>query len=294
MITLLVNPAAGAGRGAARANAVERALGAYGPLRRVETSRAGDERRLALEACRNGTRTLAVVGGDGAVHHAVRGLLDGGAPIPLAIFAAGSGNDFVKTLGTPSHDAEAMAALVGRGHQRRIDVGYIDELPFVNAAGFGFDVEVLRRMQGPSLLSGTGQYVTTALRALFGYRGFRCALADGSSAERANTHRRLLTVIANGRCFGGAFQIAPTARLDDGLLDIVDIADVAPLARAPLFWRAMRGTHLGAPRVSHVRGLRFTLEFDEPPMFEMDGELCQATSRVVSVRVQRAALPVTC
>ncbi len=294
VITLLVNPASGDGRGAALANEVERALGAYGTVRRVETSRRGDERRLAREACTNGTRTLAVVGGDGSVHHAAHGVLEGGAALPLAIFAAGSGNDFVKSLGTPSHDVGAMAALVGRGQSRRIDVGYIDDRPFVNAAGFGFDVEVLERMQGPSLFRGTAHYVTTALRALCGYRGFRCALADGTSAERANTHRRLLTVIANGRCFGGAFQIAPTAVLDDGLLDIVDIADVSPWARAPLFWRATRGTHLGTPLVSHVRGLRFTLEFDEPPRFEMDGELTHATARVVAVRIQRGALSVIC
>ena len=290
MITLLVNPAAGQGRAASRANEVERALGVYGAVRRVETVHAGDERRLAREAAESGARVLAVVGGDGSVHHAAHGLLDARSDCALAVFSAGTGNDFVKSIGTPSHDVAAMAARIGRGATRLIDVGYIDDVPFLNAAGFGFDVEVLRRMQQPSILRGTAAYVVTALRALLGYRGFRAALAPGTTAERTITQRRLMTVVANGRWFGGAFHIAPDAALDDGVLDIIDIGDVSPLRRLPLFARATRGTHVHARAVHVHRGAAFTLEFDAPPAFEADGELCQAVGTVVSVRVKPLAL----
>jgi diacylglycerol kinase (ATP) len=292
VITLLVNPAAGQGRAAQRANAVERALGAYGTVRRVETAQRGDERRLAREAAALGCRILAVVGGDGSIHHAAHGLLDSRADTALAIFSAGTGNDFVKSLGTPAHDIGAMAARVGRGQTRQLDVGYIDDVPFVNAAGFGFDVEVLRRMQAPSMLRGTAAYVLTALRALFGYPGFRAALATGTTAERTITQRRLMTVVANGRWFGGAFQIAPDATLDDGALDLIDIGDVSALGRLPLFAGATRGTHVRSRHVAVQRGTAFTLEFDAPPAFEADGELCQAIGPVVSVRVKRGALHV--
>lgn len=290
MITLLVNPAAGQGRAASRANEVERALGVYGAVRRVETVRSGDERRLARDAAESGSRVLAVVGGDGSVHHAAHGLLDARSDSALAVFSAGTGNDFVKSIGTPSHDVAAMAARIGRGATRLIDVGYIDDVPFLNAAGFGFDVEVLRRMQQPSILRGTAAYVVTALRALLGYRGFRAALAPGTTAERTITQRRLMTVVANGRWFGGAFHIAPDAALDDGILDIIDIGDVSPLRRLPLFARATRGTHVHARAVRVHRGAAFTLEFDAPPAFEADGELCQAVGPVVSVRIRSQAL----
>ncbi len=294
VITLLVNPAAGQGRAALRANAVERALGVYAPVRRVETARAGDERRLAREAAESGARVLAVVGGDGSVHHAAHGLLDaradGRPEVALAVFAAGTGNDFVKSIGTPAHDVDAMAARVGRGATQLVDVGYIDTVPFLNAAGFGFDVEVLRRMQAPSMFRGTAQYVMTALGALLGYRGFRAALAAGTTAERALMHRRLMTVVANGRWFGGAFQIAPEASLSDGALDIVDFGDVSALGRLPLFAGATRGTHVRSRHVAVQRGAAFTLEFEQPPAFEADGELCQADGPVVSIRLKPNAL----
>jgi len=104
--------------------------------------------------------------------------------------------------------------------------------------------------------------------------------------------RKLMMVFANGRRFGGAFQIAPHARLDDGALDCVTIHDVAPWARVPLFARAIRGTHLSSPHVSCHRDRHFQLWFETPPMFETDGELQQAATCDVSVSVRAGALTV--
>lgn len=292
-IVLLVNPVAGRGRAARAAQAVHKALTAAGLRVELHETRArGDEARIARDASIAGARALAVVGGDGAISHAVRGLLHGegcgGARVPLAIFAAGTGNDLAKSLAVPAHHVERMAAHVATGAIRHIDVGFVNDVPFVNAAGFGFDVEVLERMRTPGLLRGTAAYVSTALGALFGYRGFRVSTASDS----AFMSRKLMIVFANGRCFGGAFRIAPQARLDDGALDCVTIHDLAPWARVPLFARAIRGTHLSSPHVAFHRDGHFLLRFDSPPMFETDGELQQAASCELSVRVRAGALTV--
>jgi diacylglycerol kinase (ATP) len=282
-ITLLVNPAAGRGQGAVVGDRAERALAQHGPVVRVNTQRGGDERTLAREAAAAGTPVLVVVGGDGSVHHAARGLLDAATDTALAIISAGTGNDFVKSLDSPAHDVEAMAARVITGTARRVDVGFIDEVPFLNAAGFGFDVEVLQRMLRPMRLRGTAAYVSTALGALLGYTGFSAALgARGETVPR----RHLMTVFANGRCFGGAFRIAPGASLDDGALDVVDIGNVPPWRRPSLFLRAVRGTHVSQKAVLYARGASFEMRFDAPPHFEADGELYQATHDIVRVRVQ--------
>jgi len=292
-IVLLVNLAAGRGRAARVARAVAEALQKTGlRVERHETRARGDEARIAAEASAHGALALAVVGGDGAISHAVRGLLDGesrgGARVPLAIFAAGTGNDFAKSLAVPVHHVERMAAHVAAGATQKVDVGFVNDVPFVNAAGFGFDVEVLERMRTPGLLRGTAAYVSTALGALFGYRGFRANRVSDS----AMMSRKLMMVFANGRRFGGAFQIAPHARLDDGALDCVTIHDVARWARVPLFARAIRGTHLSSPHVSCLRDRYFQLRFETPPMFETDGELQQAATCDVSVSVRAGALTV--
>lgn len=295
-IYLLVNPAAGGGRARAQLDRACAALRALGPVEVVASERPHDEARLAILASRANARALVVLGGDGAVSHSARGLIAEQSATPLAVFAAGTGNDFVKSLGTPSHDYEAMAALIAAGHTRALDAGLVDDVPFVNAAGFGFDVAVLQRMRETSQrawLRGTARYVTTALRQLFTYGGFTAAVvsaAAGHTAATPETARWMTLVFANGAWFGGAFHIAPDADVANGTLDCIGIRDVAPLARAQLFARAMRGRHVSHPAVHAARGGAFTLTFDAPPHFETDGEMHQAASPRVTVRCVPQAL----
>ncbi len=297
-VFLLVNPVAGGGRARGVLDRACAALRALGPLEVVASEGPRDESRVATMASRAGARVLVVLGGDGAVSHAARGLITERSSTPLAVFAAGTGNDFAKSLGTPSHDYEAMAALIAAGCTRTVDAGFVDDVPFVNAAGFGFDVAVLQRMREAGArpwLRGTAQYVTTALRELFRYRGFE-ATVTGCDAERAvatEARRRwLMLVFANGAWFGGAFHIAPDADVANGTLECIGIRDVAPLARVPLFARALAGRHVTHPTVRADRGVAFTLAFDAPPHFEADGELHQAASASVRVRCEPGALRV--
>ncbi|MBL0939204.1 MAG: YegS/Rv2252/BmrU family lipid kinase [Gemmatimonadaceae bacterium] len=286
MIALLVNPAARAGRAATRADAMEAALRMYGPVTRYTTRARGDEATQVQRAISDGASGLVVVGGDGAVHHVVKAMLAESSPIPLAVCAAGTGNDFVKSLGTPSHDAHALAAMVNRGTTRRVDIGVIDGVPFCNAAGLGFDVEVLNRMQRPSRLRGTAAYVLTALRALTGYRGIDLALEGHSSA------RYLMMVFANGQAFGGAFRIAPDAALDDGLIDCIQIGALAVWQRPFVLGAAAFGRHLNHSSVTATRAAHFTMDFPSPPAFEADGELYHAQSQHIEVTSESSALEV--
>jgi diacylglycerol kinase family enzyme len=100
----------------------------------------------------------------------------------------------------------------------------------------------------------------------------------------------MMLVLSNGAHFGGAFRIAPRARVDDGLLDFVEIGDVRGLARLPLFLRAMRGTHVDHPRVRIRRGVEFELSFVAPPACDLDGELVRLPSRDVVIRSAPGAL----
>ncbi len=303
-IVLLVNPAAGRGRAARVARAAATALRSAGLRVDVRESRErGDETHIARDASEASARVLAVVGGDGAVSHAARGLLDGeargGARVPLAIFAAGTGNDFAKSLRLPVHDVQAMAQHIASGVTREVDVGYVDDVPFVNAAGFGFDVEVLQRMRTPGLLRGTAAYVSTALSALLSYGGFRAQcnavpIDAVTDAVPDADDRYLMIVLANGRYFGGAFHIAPDAQIADGALDVIAVRHVPPFARLALFTRAIRGQHLTSPAVSSRRDRAFQLRFASPPHFETDGELQTARTREIAVRVAPNALRMIC
>ena len=309
MIAVVVNPAAGNGRARNIASDVMRALQHREDIVEFTTRTRGDEAQQTSLAIERGARCVVVVGGDGSVHHAVRALTSATRRVPLAIVAAGTGNDFVKSLGTPAHDIHAMVQCITRAQTRPIDVGLIDGTPFVNAAGLGFDVAVLERMQQKQTqgrqqwLGGTAAYVVTALGALLGYRGFDASLrttlasshdAPGAPAwqERIGHHAHLMTVFANGQCFGGAFRIAPEARLDDGLLDVVDIGALTPWQRPAVFLRAVRGTHLSHAAVRSHFGAAFTLHCEAPPLYEADGELYRASAATGTISVRPAALDI--
>jgi diacylglycerol kinase family enzyme len=113
----------------------------------------------------------------------------------------------------------------------------------------------------------------------------------GVSGEERRAHLLMLT-ISNGRFFGGGFPIAPDAAIDDGLLHACWIGDAPPLTRLRLFNLAERGRHVSSDRVEVLPESGFRLLFQEPPRFEMDGDVRRARDRTVDVRVLPAALRV--
>jgi diacylglycerol kinase (ATP) len=297
-IRLLVNPAAGRGRAVRRLDAARRALETVGPVDVVQTRAAGDEARLATEAARDGVRALVVLGGDGTVSRVAGALVGMCADTPLAVLSAGTGNDFVKSLATPAGDYAAMASLIAAGHTRRVDVGMAGDRPFVNAAGFGFDVAVLERTTRSRWLRGDALYVVSALAELFSFRGIRAHIRAHLGApppvdpasEAPSTH--LLIVVANGQWFGSTFRIAPAAQLDDGRLDLVVIRDASAWRRARLFAAAPSGGHVHAAEVDARLATALSLQFAQPEACEADGELFRLPTDACEVRLLPGALRV--
>ncbi len=291
-IRVIWNPASGRGRGARMIDAMRAAFAAEGITDLRQTECAGDEARLVREAIADGVGTMVVAGGDGTWSKCATALARAGSPARMAFVAAGTGNDFAKNLRAPARDPAAMARLVARGGtERRVDLGRVDDHWFLNVAGFGFDVAVLRRSERMPLVRGPARYVMAAFAELLGYPGLDARVAGmpgGGDAWR----RELLLAFSNGKEFGGTFRIAPAARVDDGALDAVLVGDGSRLGRIPLLGRAARGTHGRHPNVRIAAGARFTVEFREAPWCELDGELQRCAAPTVEVASVPGALRV--
>ena len=214
-------------------------------------------------------------------------LCETGSRCRLAMAAAGTGNDLARNVGAPATDIDATAALIWNGSTRAVDAIAVDDGWCLNVLGAGFDAAVLAAAEGPSLLTGSPLYVTTALREMFGYTGLDVRIDSVDTGSAAP--RRLLVTIANGARFGGAFIIAPGAKMDDGILELTAIDDAGPIARMKLFARVVRGAHGGRPGVVQRSGPRFTLRFTEPPVLDVDGEFRRAKSATVVAEVRPSA-----
>lgn len=259
----------------------------------ARTAGPSDAAQLAERAVREGLNRILVAGGDGTVHEAVNGIMRareavaGGSTTPLLVpVPLGTGNDWARSLGMPT-DAEAFAECVTHGAAVAWhDVGrmHFDATPeapcwFVNVAGAGFDAHVIEGM--PARVPSRLAYLAHALRRLAAYRSptFGLEFDDG----QANSGRHLLVFVAIGQYCGHRMHVAPGARLDDGLFDVVTIAE-AGLARAlPKLARLYGGTILEDGLVRHRRTASVRIVADPATPVEADGQLVGRTPVTFSI-----------
>jgi len=280
---VIVNPRSRNGATGRRWVGVERRLRArLGPLEVEHTGAPRDAERIAREGVRSGVDRVLVAGGDGTLGEVVTGLLaaDLGGYAQLGLLPLGTGSDFVRSVGSPRRIEDAIACIAS-GRARPVDAGrveYVDDdgkdgvRYFANVASFGisglvdeFAERATRR------LGGSVAFLIGALRALLQYRSERVEIrVDG---ELVYDGPLVLGTGANGRYFGGGMRVAPEARIDDGLLDVVVIAGLPwprLLARLPKLYR---GTHVHDAAATHHRG-RVIEARAEPGLvkLELDGE----------------------
>jgi diacylglycerol kinase family enzyme len=149
---LVVNPKATTTTPRSR-EVLKRALASELKVEVEETSHRGHAAALAVRAARDGVDVVVALGGDGTVNEVVNGLLtDGPRPdVPaVAVVPGGSTNVFARALGLPVHPFDATGAILEAlraGRTRRIGLGLAGDRYFTFNAGFGFDADVIRRIE---------------------------------------------------------------------------------------------------------------------------------------------------
>jgi diacylglycerol kinase (ATP) len=287
---LACNPASRGGRGArALPGVLERLHRAGVEVQVRRTASLGDARKTACDAAAEVDAVLAM-GGDGMVGACASGLADAGpdARAALGVVPAGGGNDLARALGLPTGDPLAAAGLLPGLPRRRVDLARADGLRFLNVAGAGFDAEV-NRLANTRLRRApmTLRYVGALLAKLAVERPARFALTlDGRRQELA----AWLVVVANGRSYGGGMLVAPGARLDDGLLDVVVVGGLGRAGFLATFPKVYAGRHLAHAMVAVHHARRVELAADRPRAVYADGE--HAGELPMAFGVEAAALTV--
>ena len=290
-VYLIANPAAGGGRAARLLDTVRRAFDGVGVRETILTKSPGDEVRCVRRALDAGADTIAILGGDGTWSKATGAIVaaGAGASCRAVLLAGGTGNDFVAALGGQSRAWVTLARLSAEGPDRPIDTLRVDGRHALNVAGFGFDVGVLEALQRVGgverIVRGALRYRLAALQQIFRYRAVEFDPGDGFGLRPL-----LLAVLANGFRYGGGLPIAPGARPDDGMIDLVTVDDVPAIRRLLLFQAVMAGHHLSIGAVRTVRQPSFTLRFAAPPRIQIDGELLDARGPELRVECVPGAL----
>jgi YegS/Rv2252/BmrU family lipid kinase len=284
-VALVVNPSAGGGRAAKALPLVQARLRALGLD--VETDATRDlehARTLAAEAARAG-RIVAALGGDGLLG-CVAGALREIPGAVLGVLPGGRGNDFARMAGIPL-DAQAACDVIARGVPRPIDLGAAGDNAFIGIASLGFDSDANRIANEAPAQLGRLVYVYGLVRALAAWKhasftvevdGERVAFSGWSVAA------------ANSKGYGGGMLLAPDARLDDGALDVVLIADISKWGYVRTAPSVFKGTHVRNPAVRVLRGAEVRVESDRPFVVYADGDPIGETP--ITLRALPAALRV--
>jgi len=289
-VAVIINPVAGGRRSLApeeRVRLAEQALTRHRVAGRVEVTRAaGHGTELARQAILDGCALVVAWGGDGTINEVASELV--GTGTSLGIVRAGSGNGLARELGIPSNPDRALdIALTGR--DRAVDAGEIEGRRFFNVAGIGFDAamaDAFNRLGGER--RGPIRYAGVVVRALFEYPAAHYAIAvDGQRIETD----AVIVAIANLSQYGSNAVIAPGARPDDGLLDVMVIGKRGVAGRIGLVVRAYARTIDRAAEVTRLPATHVVVRADQPILFHVDGEPHQGGT-TVEARIIPAAIRV--
>ena len=272
-LAVIVDPTAGEGRVAAEVGAVERALAHRGLEHRIQVAEVpGDVSRLATAALDEGYRYLAAVGDDGTVQDVVNGMFRDGRTIVdspvLAVMAAGSGCDLVRSFGLPGDVDGASSHLIGentyeldvmkitaRGRNGATEVRYAH-----NVAEVGLHASATARAAGFPRWMGNGRRFVGFWAA---YAGTRRAVLDVVVDGRPQQHRAWSVIVGNGQFADGGLRLSPRSFPGDGVLDALLFTGPKSDAYRLLPRIFRHGDHVPDPGIKELRA-RVALRIDGP------------------------------
>ncbi len=253
------------------------------------TEGPGHAEVLARESAARGESLVIAMGGDGTLSEVVNGLA--GSKTALVIVPVGTGNDVARTLKIPVNRPVEALKVISNGAPRSIDLGWDGSRYFVSLLGVGFPAVVAAEANRQHHFGGTLAFSFSVYRRISEMRPARVEIViDGNRVELECTS----ILVQNTPFTGGGLRVAPHARVDDGLLDVVVVDNIGKMNLLWNFPRLYRGTHVANPHFHMFRCRDLELATEPPMAMTLDGDpygvspvRVQVVPAAVTVLVQR-------
>ena len=262
----------------------------FGPFSVAFTKSQGDGIDIATRAAKDGRKFIIACGGDGTINEIANGILLSGEDVELGVLPSGTGGDFRRTLGLPHTNREAAVALRD-GKTKSMDVGRVTFCDhsgnpasryFLNVSSVGLAADIIRRVKSAKVFDwlpvesvrGKANFAVSTLWEVLDLDPalVRVRFDDGEES----TLQTIAFCIANSRYFGGGMMIAPDAKINDGLLDVVNIGDISTAKIIVNALTLYRGTHNRLDEVNSTLAKKIEISAADPSidiLLETDGEL---------------------
>ncbi len=216
-----------------------------------------------------------IAGGDGTLNYFINQYPQ--FHLPMAIFRGGTGNDFQWLLYGNISVAEQVDKVL-HAMPKRVDAGYCNNHLFVNGVGIGFDGKVVQDLLGEKKWSGRLSYYKVVLQNIFFFKEFLCTVSN----ETFNRGKKCLMLsIANGRRYGGGFNVNPAGLINDALLDVIIIGHIPPVMRFRYLPLIEKGTHVNLPMVTFLKTGAVHIKTSGIVPAHVDGEYFDASEFVI-------------
>jgi len=216
-IIYLVNPIAGThGKSSLRELITRRTKEEGIEFDILPTNAEGKYDFLLELAAKDNVTDIVVCGGDGTVNSVAAAVQ--GSALRVGIIPMGSGNGLAFAAKIPKDPSRALDTIFA-GKASLIDGFMINDSFSCMLCGIGFDAQVAHTFAQQSK-RGLKTYIRVTLRHFFAGKCWPFTIDAPSIKQHFQTEAFFIS-IANANQFGNHFTIAPKARLDDGLLDIV-------------------------------------------------------------------------
>ena len=258
MWALVINPVSGQGRGTTVGTYVAGYLNQHKVDFAIVTGNSSislsDHLKIFLEKTPDCSGVIAV-GGDGLMHIILQVVVP--FQIPFTIIPAGTGNDFVRTLGWDLEKIDSQLNRVVTTNPSPINLGLVDGEWFGAVLSTGFDSVVNERANTMQWPKGPMKYNAAIALELprFAPRHYEIILDDRTISTEA-----MLIAVANGRSYGGGMLVCPNANISDDLFDVMVLRPVTKLEFIKVFPRVFAGTHVSHPAVEIVRSRSVRIE----------------------------------
>ena len=234
------------------------------------TKGVGDAMRAARKAVDSRFDLVIAAGGDGTVSEVINGLAEQPYRPALGIIPAGTTNDFARAIGLPRSILKATE-VIAKGKATPIDIGKINDKYFINIAGGG--VLTTLTYEVPSKLKtllGQMAYYMKGLEKLPSLTPIQMKIqADHYVIE----DEIMMFLIANSNSVGGFEKIAPNARLNDGMFDILIIKKMSLPEFIRVATMALKGEHIHDPAVIYFQAKTLKATSPEKVVLNLDGEI---------------------
>jgi diacylglycerol kinase (ATP) len=275
-ILVIYNPHAGGGRARRLLPAIQQYLaGKSVTAEFLLTQARGHATTLAEQADFTSFDAVVAAGGDGTLFEVLNGYMrNPGSHRPaLGLIPNGTGNAFMKELGLRESDWRRAIDIIARNQARSVDVGRLQAQGqawyFINIVGMGFIAEIAATAARLKWL-GNFAYTLAVLLRLPWLKAQTLSLdIDGKSIE----HEGVFVEVANSSYTGTTFLIAPRARLDDGLLDVVLLKRISRIGLLRLFRTVFDGSHIRNPHVEYLQVRSITVTETVAGQLVPDGEI---------------------